>query len=105
MVTNTVHHTIGNNFIQTGTVQTFIPNLKIGITPNPFTNFANISLEGIEMMNGEFELYDIMGRLVKADNFTDNIYRLERAGLSSGTYLFRFKNEKGLLANGKLVIQ
>ena len=105
VVTNTVHHTIGENFISTGTVQTFIPNLKIGVAPNPFTDFTNITLEGIEHMDGEFELYDMMGRLVKADNFSDNLYRLERAGLSSGTYLFRFKNEKGLLANGKIVIQ
>ncbi|MFK8008754.1 MAG: T9SS type A sorting domain-containing protein [Saprospiraceae bacterium] len=105
VITNTVHHTIGTNFISTETVQTFVPNLKVGVAPNPFSNFTNITLEGIENMEGEFELYDVMGRLVKTDSFSDNIYRLERNGLSSGTYLFRFINEKGLIANGKLMIQ
>jgi len=105
VVTNTVHHTLGTNFISTRTVQTFVPNLKIGVAPNPFTNFTNITLEGIENINGEFELYDVMGRLVKIDSFSDNIYQLEREGISSGTYFFRFLNGKGLLANGKLVIE
>ena len=105
VVTNTVHHTIGTNFIPTGTVQTFVPNLKIGVAPNPFSNFTNITLEGIGNMEGEFELYDVMGRLVKTDSFSDNIYRLERNELSSGTYFFRFLNGKGVLANGKLVVQ
>lgn len=105
VITNTVHHTIGTNFLPTGTVQTFVPNLKIGVAPNPFSNFTNITLEGIDHTDGEFELYDMMGRLVKADSFSDNTYRLERAGLSSGTYLFRFLNTEGLIANGKLVIQ
>ncbi len=105
ILTNTVFHTIGSNFISTETVQTFIPNLKIGIAPNPFTHFTNLTLEGIESTSGAFEVYDLMGRLVHSDNFSDNHYQLDRADLTSGTYIFRFLNGSELLANGKLIIQ
>ena len=104
VITNTVFHTIGTNFISTNTIKTFAPELDLTIAPNPFSDYTIFTLGGVDVEDGQFELYDLMGRLVRQDNFSNNQFRLQRNGLPSGAYLFSFKNEKGMLANGKLIV-
>ena len=105
IVTNTVIHTIGSNFVTTNTNKILVPNLEITAVPNPFTTQTLFTLKGVEIQDVEFELYDVTGRLVKRDNFSGNQYQLNRNGIPTGTYLFRFVDKQGILANGKIVIQ
>ena len=104
VVTNTVFHNIGINFIPTSTIKTVVPNLDLTIAPNPFSDYTIFTLNGVSVEDGKFELYDLAGRLVKEENFYNNQFRLERNGLPNGAYFFRFKNAKGLLVNGKLIV-
>ena len=104
VVTNTVFHTLGLNFITTSTINTIAPDLDLTVAPNPFSDFTIFTLKGKNVEAGQFELYDITGRLIQQHSFSNNQFRLQRNGLPGGAYFFRLKNTKGILANGKLLM-
>ena len=104
IVTNTVFHTLGTNFIISETNEVFVPNLDLIVAPNPFHSKATFTLKGVDINNGTIELYDVFGRLIRQDSFSGNQYELKRENLPIGTYLFRFLDENKLLVNGKIIV-
>ena len=105
IITNTVSHTLGTNFIISETNEVFVPNLDLIVAPNPFTSKAIFTLKDVDVNEGTIELYDVFGRLVKQDFFLGNQYELNRENLPVGTYLFRFLDADKLLVNGKIVVK
>lgn len=113
VVTNTVHHVVGcTDLFQEGciTVTTDpIPEpaaLKITVHPNPFATVATIKIEGPatgKTLN--FEVYDITGKLVRSDRFTENHFDFHRGGLAPGMYLYRIQSEGFVLGSGKILVQ
>lgn len=67
----------------TSTVET--TNLKAP-HPNPFSSYLNV-----EGSNGQWFLYDVMGRLVRTGDKTD---QLDTSDLEQGIYFFRLVNQK-----------
>ena len=82
-------------------------SISIALSPNPLTShtYLNIDLKQ-KIQNAELEIFDLYGRMViKVENINSNRILVERNGLPSGMYMFRFRNENGAIAHGKLIIQ
>ncbi len=105
ILTNTVFHTIGENFILSSTIETITPDIKVLVAPNPFNQYAMISLDAKILTDVNFELYNLYGQLILREKMDGNQYRLLRSDLSAGTFIFRITNDNKMLASGKLIIQ
>ena len=113
VVTNTVHHVIGcSDLFEQGCLTVSIDptpeptGLKITVQPNPFANVATIKIEGPatgKTLN--FEVYDITGKLVRSNRFTENHFDFHRGGLAPGMYLYRIQSEGFVLGSGKILVQ
>lgn len=103
IVTNTVFHTIGTNEVTTST-QMIETEVALTIAPNPFTEKTLFTLNGLDQPNTQFELYDVLGQLVKSANFTGSTYELSGKSLSKGAYFYRFSQENRPIASGKVML-
>ena len=113
VVTNTVHHVIGcTDLFQEGCITVNIDptpepaGLKITVQPNPFANVATIKIDGPATgKTFNFEVYDITGKLVRSNRFTENHFDFHRGGLAPGMYLYRIQSEGSVLGSGKILVQ
>lgn len=109
IVTNTTLHTIGEDFIEidepTNINTTLYPNLVVKTYPNPFTEWANIELEGVEEQDIKFYLYDNTGRLLRTESFNDTVLEFHSENLTSGTYHYEIRDSKNHFASGQMIIQ
>ena len=87
IITNTVFHTIGENFIPTNTVDD--NQESVTLYPNPTTGLLTISLS--TDIFSSFEIYDISGRLVQRGNSTN----VDLINQSEGIYLIKIRTVKG----------
>lgn len=84
---------------------TFHQNISINIYPNPMKDFSIIELNGRKIENGEIQLYDFMGRLVKKQTFSQNKFMLKRNNLPNGNYFFKISLKSSIIvATGLLQI-
>ncbi len=106
IITNTVKHVVGQYFVNitSHSVDRDNPKFEIKVIPNPFSESAILQLEGIHLEQGEFELYNSMGQLMKQQSISGNSFELFREDLSQGLYLFSIKEKGRLLSHGKLMI-
>ncbi len=107
------------NFIQDLSIWTYVTidgntgileknlNENVKIYPNPFTETTTFELiTNINNSKYFFELYDFLGREVKAiENIISNTFQIQRDGLSEGLYIYKLFSEEGMLGTGKLVVQ
>ena len=103
ILTNTTIHTIGKNFITI----TEIPEINtsnLRIYPNPFSQEAVIEWEGNNIDDKIFELYDLQGRQLRKEEFTDNRLNFKRNQLQNGLYFFKITDKNGILTQGKMVV-
>ncbi|TVR76436.1 MAG: T9SS C-terminal target domain-containing protein [Chitinophagaceae bacterium] len=109
ILTNTVFHTIGHDFV-TIELLSIDQNLKeeaiIRIYPNPFSGQTQLSLEGIEFEELHLEIFDINGRLLFMQNtVNENVMTINAQGFSPGLYLYRLSSDGQLLNSGKLQVK
>jgi uncharacterized repeat protein (TIGR01451 family) len=102
IVTNTVFHTIGKL-----TVSIDQPQPHIGLwhlRGNPMSDHAvfwsPVAIQGVK----QFELYDLMGRLVRQEAFSGDEYLFQRGMLRGGMYVFRIVDAQGRQFTGKIVL-
>ncbi|MBK8722817.1 MAG: T9SS type A sorting domain-containing protein [Saprospiraceae bacterium] len=103
ILTNTTIHTIGKNFITI----TEIPEINtsnLRIYPNPFSQETVIEWEGNNIDEKVFELYDLQGRQLRKEKFTDNRLNFKRNQLQNGLYFFKITDKNGILTQGKMVV-
>ncbi|MBD3638142.1 MAG: T9SS type A sorting domain-containing protein [Crocinitomicaceae bacterium] len=72
------------------------PTKQVSIYPNPFTDFAEINLEGITLPV-HLELYDQTGRLIRTELIETSNYVLQRGSLTAGIYYYTLGDIKGKL--------
>lgn len=75
----------------------------INLQPNPFNEFISIELEGRELNELVFSVYDMMGRLIRQELHQSNIFTYYRNGMPAGLYLYRLESEGQLLSSGKII--
>jgi uncharacterized repeat protein (TIGR01451 family) len=104
IVTNKTLHTVGGKEIVTAIfdkVQT--NNTPFKVSPNPFTTSA--TFEGPLSINGNFELFDIAGKLLRTEKFNGKTFEFQRRDLTAGMYIFKITTKEGPLSIGKLIVQ
>ncbi len=106
IMTNTVFHTIGENWLFViPTKESILATADIKVYPNPFSESTTIEVT-TEHKALTLNLFDAAGRLLRQEQFTENILHLERQNLINGFYLYQIKDDLGrVLSNGKLIIQ
>lgn len=113
-VTNEVHYVIGcTNLFQEDCIAVNIEpdpdpqaGTKIKINPNPFATVTTITIDGpVTGKTFNFEVYDITGKLVRSNRFTENHFDFHRGGLAPGMYLYRIQSEGHLFGSGKILVQ
>ncbi|MEM8586130.1 MAG: T9SS type A sorting domain-containing protein [Bacteroidota bacterium] len=105
IITNTVWHTIGEEFITVSSYEVLQPEITLLVAPNPLLSHTSISLDGIQLESGRCLIYDSQGRLVCEVPMQNNRAEVSRASIpQSGLYLFRIVSEEAVLAQGKLLV-
>ncbi|MCB0587117.1 MAG: DUF11 domain-containing protein, partial [Phaeodactylibacter sp.] len=106
VITNTTSVTLGENFIISD-IREEGPSgetVRIEAYPNPFREESTIEIEGMEIMEGRFLLYDGQGRQVRQESFQGPILDFQREGLPGGLYYFTILADGKAVGTGKVVI-
>ncbi|MBL0073652.1 MAG: T9SS type A sorting domain-containing protein [Bacteroidetes bacterium] len=84
----------------TSSVQTPYQQLPILISPNPFTDKLNVTVNNSEL--SEIILYDMTARKIMQMNFTNSI-TLNTEQLAKGLYIYELRIKNGMSQKGKIV--
>jgi pimeloyl-ACP methyl ester carboxylesterase len=77
-------------------------DLRVEISPNPFTDFLKITLPEEHPFPVDFLLYDLGSKIILRQTFQDSV-SLNTNQLPAGLYFFELKNKAGRVAKGNLV--
>jgi TolB-like protein len=82
---------------------------KVTVSPNPFTSYTTISVQGEVKENTEVILYDLLGNEVsvpvsKSVAFGKTLLQIDRGKLTDGIYLYRVTRNGKVAGTGKLVL-
>ena len=91
--------TPGCELLSTGTIES--DDRAILVYPNPFTNSLTIQIND-NAFNGEFSLYDMLGKLLIQKKITQNTSVID-VNVLPGMYFYRFVTDTGILKTGKLI--
>ncbi len=105
VITNETLHTIGESIFTVSIDPVLTSENQVTVYPNPFSNFAKFEIEGKDIQNGVFKLYDVTGRLIRREHFSSNNFILHKKELPTGMYFFTIENAGQLIASGKIVAQ
>jgi len=103
VITNRTLHTVGDLYLNVSTVS-FKPGVSLDVYPNPSGAVATFLIKDVVTSDGTLYLYNIQGRLVKTQIFSNNKFELDVHALEPGMYLFRMDQNGALLGTGKLLI-
>jgi uncharacterized repeat protein (TIGR01451 family) len=104
IVTNKTLHTVGGKEIITVIIDNNPSNnYPIKVSPNPFSTSA--IFEGPLSINGNFELFDLSGKLLRTEKFDGKTFEFQRRELTAGMYIFKITTKEGPLSIGKLFVQ
>ena len=105
VITNTVRHRIGENFLPL--VVAWEPSqagVLLQVTPNPVGASARVELKDWAQSGTlTLQLFDIQGNLVRQLLSDGTVFELNRDSLPAGFYTFQVIAGGGLLGRGKLV--
>lgn len=89
VITNTVTHTLGENYLEVVAVpEPMIPGLKVTVAPNPVSESTIFEFSGLDFQKGEIFIYNSLGILVRKESFDAQYFTLVRGGLEEGVYLY-----------------
>ena len=106
--TNTVFHTIGENFVVVSSINKneAIDGVEVLVYPNPFHNMANLVVKGKTYESLSLDLYDVTGRKLRQINVQgQNTVQIERGDLSPGVYFYQLHGDAMRIDSGKLIVR
>jgi len=98
VLTNTVFHTVGLNFVSVATVEP-VGKRMLYVFPNPATDYLYLPLE----TEARVRLHDPLGRLIREYSAQAPGLHLQREGLADGLYLLEVRFPNGEVRSGKVV--
>ena len=105
IITNTVWHTIGENFIIiNNTTEATNENKLLKVYPNPFVETAYLDIPEANFKQGVMQLFNLSGQLVRDEKFREFPVSLHRAGLPAGVYFLQLQLDDQAPITGRLVI-
>lgn len=106
VITNTVTHTVGTDFVIVSTVETQLPEAaSLEVLPNPIAQEATFRLKGYTLDKGQFQLMDVNGKPIFIEAFSGSEYQFVRRQLVAGVYFYRIVQDGNILASGKVVLR
>lgn len=106
ILTNTTHHTIGENFVTVNVGDILKASVSVNVYPNPFMLSATIDVKSDNNLEAlTIHLFDVSGKEVLNDQFSSSSYQLSAANLAKGTYFYQIKSRGQLLNVGKVIVQ
>lgn len=75
------------------------------IFPNPFKDFAMISVRNNKYTSYSIFIYNLYGRLVRTQQVSSGTTKFERDRLPSGIYFYHLTNEDTIISRGRLIIE
>jgi len=104
VITNQTLHTVGKNFVVTSTPSLSLPNVHVLVAPNPVTNQARVSVDGLTNMdNLTFTLYSAMGKSLLTGRLEGATYEFEAGQMPDGVYFYEVRSGQQIVGKGKLV--
>ena len=85
-------------------IDEIVTNNGISVFPNPFTSQTTISFS-TEQTNTSIKITDILGKEIKALNFTGKQCTIEKGTMQAGIYFLQITDANKNVANRKIVVQ
>ncbi len=106
IITNTVFHNIGEDYIVTS-IETIdvLPDYKVDVFPNPFKTEATLRVQHESFHEGILKVVNVNGQIVYETKVLGQDHLLDLGSLPSGIYFLQLFNEKQLTWSGKAIIQ
>jgi hypothetical protein len=106
IITNTVEHTIGRDFLVTSWIPTQ-PIYQVLAQPNPATDRVRISIPSQMEQMGDYrlQLTDALGRQVETLIASQPVFHIDRKGYASGIYAFTIMDGRQILGVGQLIFE
>lgn len=109
VMTNEIRHRIDTfpQFITVAVNEPNLPDVKINVSPNPFTESVKFEIETEGRIFKEliFSVYDILGRRIDTRKYSGNQFMYYRNQMTTGTYFYRLESEGQLINSGKLLVR
>lgn len=109
VITNTVHHTIHAPLIEILSFTQPEPAAGQGVKayPNPFRDQIQFELmDGTNTSGlGHLQVFNSLGVVIRDITFNGSTTTLSGEGMPAGIYLFQIRNDKGVLAHGKIQVK
>jgi hypothetical protein len=105
ILTNTVFHTIGKQFITITSLEN-VPNspFEVKVFPNPSSEKASFMLSNKQSQPLQFSIFDVTGRVIVEKTISDNLFELDCTHIPNGIYFYQFTMGNNILNKGKLSI-
>lgn len=80
-------------------------NLELTAYPNPTTNFLTLNLGSAELLNLNFQLYDISGKVIESRKIKSNSETIKMECLPTATYFLKVTNNSTEVKIFKIIKQ
>ena len=105
VITNTVFHRLGENFL-VGTWQPHVPGAIVKVTPNPFADETTLEVNGLRKSAPlQLQVFDLQGVVIREMETPGAFFTLKKGDWPAGVYFFAIRQEGKLVGSGKLVVK
>ncbi|MEO1437613.1 MAG: T9SS type A sorting domain-containing protein, partial [Bacteroidota bacterium] len=108
IITNTVTHTIGEDFLLITSIEdtpVLVPQVEVLIAPNPFHHQTTIQILTDRFDLFQFSVFNPTGQLVDQQQFGGQQFNYEQQHLPKGIYFYELRSQEQLIQTGKLIVQ
>ena len=78
-------------------------SLKLLVFPNPSSDVLNIQIDGLPSPFATIEIYDLYGRLITRESYTDNSLQINTSDYRAGMYIIHAFTENATIGYSKFV--
>jgi hypothetical protein len=78
-------------------------NLALTAYPNPTTNFLQLSIEGDQLQDLSYQLFDLSGKLIESKKITSNTQTISMETLPNATYFLKVMNNSTEVKTFKII--
>lgn len=106
ILTNTVFHTIGHEFVPSGVQVLPTANSRLTVAPNPFDESAIFEIEkGIFRKTGLLRIFDSRGLEMRREEVGLPKFEVRKNGLTSGIYWFSLSADGAEIGSGRVIVR
>lgn len=104
--TNQTLHKVGTLFsgVPTNVKDKPLITQQLIVFPNPFDKQTNFRIKDLPSQAVQLQLFDIMGQLIRTEQFPNTSFEMSRDGLPAGLYTYQLMLADGGWASGKVLI-